>query len=62
MASGQQPPTAAQSPVSLQPKPPTTKRTGLAGVVLIFVVAGMVLATAGVNHVWPASASTNLKL
>jgi hypothetical protein len=36
--------------------------TGLAGVVLIFVVAGMVLATAGVNHVWPASASTNLKL
>ena len=36
--------------------------TGFAGVVLIFVVAGMVLATAGVNHVWPASASTNVKL
>jgi hypothetical protein len=36
--------------------------TGFAGVVLIFVVAGMVLATAGANHVWPAEASTNLKL
>jgi hypothetical protein len=36
--------------------------TGVAGVVLIFVVAGMVLATAGVNHVWPAEAATNLKL
>jgi len=36
--------------------------SGIVGVVLIFVVAGMVLATAGVNHVWPASASTNLKL
>ena len=36
--------------------------SGIAGVILIFVVAGMVLATAGVNHVWPASASTNIKL
>jgi hypothetical protein len=36
--------------------------TGVAGVILIFVVAGMVLATAGANHVWPAEASTNLKL
>jgi hypothetical protein len=36
--------------------------TGLAGVVLIFVVAGMVLATAGSGHVWPAADTTNLKL
>jgi hypothetical protein len=36
--------------------------SGIAGVILIFVVAGMVLATAGSNHVWPASAATNLKL
>jgi hypothetical protein len=36
--------------------------TGLAGVVLIFVVAGMVLATAGSGHVWPAADAINLKL
>ena len=42
--------------------PPIVVWAGVAGVVLIFVVAGMVLATAGANHVWPAEASTNLKL
>ena len=33
-----------------------------AGVVLIFILAGMVLASAGYGHVWPAENSTNLKL
>ncbi len=35
---------------------------GVAGVILIFVVAGMVLATAGANHIWPAEKSVDLKL
>lgn len=42
--------------------PPVVVYAGIAGVLLIFVIAGMVLATSGANHVWPASASTNLKL
>ena len=35
---------------------------GVIGVVLIFVVAGMVLATADHGHMWPASSTLNLKL
>jgi hypothetical protein len=35
---------------------------GIAGVILIFVIAGMVLATSGNNHVWPAENATNIKL
>jgi len=35
---------------------------GVAGVLLIFIVAGMVLSTAGFGHVWPAENSTNIKL
>jgi hypothetical protein len=35
---------------------------GIAGVVLIFIVAGMVLSSAGFGHVWPAEDSTNIKL
>jgi hypothetical protein len=35
---------------------------GIAGVVLIFILAGLVLANSGYGHVWPAENSTNLKL
>lgn len=35
---------------------------GIAGVLLIFVIAGMVLATSGSGHIWPASATLNIKL
>lgn len=36
--------------------------TGIIGIIIVFAVAAMVLATAGYGHVWPASNSTNLKL
>ncbi len=36
--------------------------TGLAGLILIFIIAGMVLGTAGYGHVWPAANSLNIKL
>jgi hypothetical protein len=36
--------------------------SGIAGVILIFVIAGLVLSQAGFGHVWPAENSTNLKL
>jgi hypothetical protein len=36
--------------------------TGLACVVLIFIVAGLVLSNAGFGHIWPASDTVNLKL
>ena len=42
--------------------PPIVIYAGIAGVILIFVVAGMVLANAGFGHVWPAENSTNIKL
>jgi hypothetical protein len=42
--------------------PPLVVYAGIAGVVLIFVIAGMVLATAGSGHVWPATAALNIKL
>ena len=42
--------------------PPIVMIAAIAGVILIFIVAGMVLATAGYGHVWPAENSTNLKL
>jgi hypothetical protein len=35
---------------------------GIAGVVLIFIVAGMVLSTSEHGHVWPADNATNIKL
>jgi ABC-type phosphate transport system auxiliary subunit len=35
---------------------------GVAGVALIFVIAGLVLANAGFGHVWPAENSVDLKL
>jgi hypothetical protein len=36
--------------------------SGIAGVVLIFVIAALVLSQAGFGHVWPAENSLNLKL
>ena len=35
---------------------------GIIGVVMIFIVAGMVLATADHGHMWPADNTLNLKL
>ncbi len=35
---------------------------GIAGVILIFIVAGLVLAVSGYGHIWPADNATNLKL
>ena len=34
----------------------------IAGVVTIFVIAGLVLANSGFGHVWPAENSLNIKL
>ena len=42
--------------------PPLVMWAGVAGVVLIFVIAGMVLATSGNNHVWPADQTLTVKL
>ena len=42
--------------------PPIVTITGIAGVILIFLVAGIVLATAGANHVWPADGTLTIKL
>jgi hypothetical protein len=42
--------------------PPLVIAAGIAGVILIFIIAGMVLATSGSGHVWPASEATNVKL
>ena len=35
---------------------------GIAGVVLIFVIAGMVVGSSGNNHVWPADSTLTIKL
>ena len=35
---------------------------GVAGVVLIFVIAGMVVGSSGNNHVWPADNTLTIKL
>jgi hypothetical protein len=35
---------------------------GIAGVVLIFVIAGLVLSQSGYGHVWPAENALNIKL
>jgi hypothetical protein len=36
--------------------------SGIAGVILIFVIAALVLSQAGFGHVWPAEDSLHLKL
>jgi ABC-type phosphate transport system auxiliary subunit len=35
---------------------------GIAGVVLIFIVAAIVLAVSGYGHIWPSENTQNLKL
>ncbi len=35
---------------------------GIAGIVLIFLVSGMVLSQSGFGHVWPAEDTVNIKL
>jgi hypothetical protein len=35
---------------------------GIAGVVLIFVIAGMVVGSSGNNHVWPSDHTLTIKL
>jgi hypothetical protein len=42
--------------------PPIVTWTGLVGLILIFIIAGMVLATSGYGHVWPAENSLRIKL
>ena len=42
--------------------PPLVLWAGIAGVILIFIIAGMVVGTSSNNHVWPAENATNLKL
>jgi hypothetical protein len=36
--------------------------SGVAGIVLVFIVAALVLGTAGNNHLWPAANTLRLKL
>jgi ABC-type phosphate transport system auxiliary subunit len=35
---------------------------GIAGVILIFIIAGLVLAVSGYGHLWPSDRTLNLKL
>jgi ABC-type phosphate transport system auxiliary subunit len=35
---------------------------GIAGVILIFIIAGLVLAVSGYGHIWPSDNATQLKL
>jgi hypothetical protein len=35
---------------------------GMVGVILIFIIGGLVLSQAHYGHIWPASDSVNLKL
>jgi ABC-type phosphate transport system auxiliary subunit len=35
---------------------------GIAGVILIFIIAGLVLAVSGYGHIWPSENATQLKL
>jgi ABC-type phosphate transport system auxiliary subunit len=35
---------------------------GIAGVILIFIIAALVLAVSGYGHLWPADRTLNLKL
>lgn len=42
--------------------PPLVVWSGIIGVLLIFVIAGMVLATSEHGHIWPAENAVNLKL
>jgi ABC-type phosphate transport system auxiliary subunit len=42
--------------------PPIVTYAGIAGVILIFIIAALVLAVSGYGHIWPADNATQLKL
>ena len=42
--------------------PPIVIYAGIAGVVLIFIIAGLVLWDSGYGHMWPSENTLNLKL
>ena len=42
--------------------PPIVTWAGIAGIILIFVVAGMVVGSSESSHVWPSDTSLTIKL
>ena len=42
--------------------PPLVMWAGIAGVVLIFIIAGLVLSSSGQGHVWPWDKALEIKL
>ena len=42
--------------------PPLVTWAGIAGVILIFIIAALVLAVSAYGHIWPAENATQLKL
>lgn len=42
--------------------PPIVTWAGIAGVILIFIIAGLVLAVSGYGHIWPSENAVQLKL
>ncbi|GAC1658940.1 MAG: hypothetical protein NVS4B13_02760 [Candidatus Elarobacter sp.] len=42
--------------------PPLVTWAGIAGIILIFIIAGLVLATSEQGHVWPADDALKIKL
>ncbi len=42
--------------------PPIVTYAGIAGVVLIFIIAALVLSVSGYGHMWPSANTLNLKL
>jgi ABC-type phosphate transport system auxiliary subunit len=42
--------------------PPIVTYAGIAGVVLIFIIAALVLSASGYGHMWPSENTLNLKL
>ena len=42
--------------------PPIVTWAGVAGIILIFIIAGMVVTTSEANHIWPSETSLTVKL
>ncbi|MBV8751163.1 MAG: hypothetical protein JO103_15755 [Candidatus Eremiobacteraeota bacterium] len=42
--------------------PPLVLWSGVAGVILIFIIAGLVVGTSGANHMWPSDDTLRIKL
>jgi hypothetical protein len=42
--------------------PPLVTYVGIGGVILIFIIAGLVLAVSGYGHLWPSDRTLDLKL